>query len=151
MNRNEHEAISHGQGARLRAFFQAAASPRADTSRSTLTARLRADGIPEDHLDPILNGYVGLVRKARAGETGHLQLSHDADALTLKFVRAIRSADDLLGDDGIPTGNGAEHDWQTADRVLGRARGLSDEQIDQERKDREERERLQRLGIRANI
>jgi hypothetical protein len=149
MNRSEFAAISKGQGAKIRSFLAAAANPQASTSRSAILADLDDAGITdEDQRTALLATYTDLAKKARGGKANPFELRGAADLLAVEHVRAIRAADDLMGEDGIPeTADTRDDDEKMARRVQAKSRGLTDEMFDQEEADAAERERLQRLGV----
>lgn len=151
MNRDEYKAITSGQGAKIRNFLKAAANPHASTHRPSILADLDDAGITDGpHRAALVSTYVELVKKARAGDVGTFELRQAADELTVKHVRAIRAADDLLDDDGIPQGTPNRDDAdKQARRVLARARGMNDEQFEQQEADNAERARLERLGVKT--
>ena len=149
MNDDERRALRSRQGRELASFLTDATNPNASTSRRELEADLDAAGITDaETRDALVATYGALVKRARAGENT-LELRQHANALAVDHLRKIRAADDLEGDHGIPETAADDGDAdELAEQVRAKARGLTDEQYAEEKADRVERERLQRLGFR---
>jgi hypothetical protein len=119
MDRDEYRLLLRNP--RLRDAMQSVAS-RQPPTRTDLEAALTAAGVPDHHLDPIIDDATKLAREVALG-AAPFHIRQEADQRTLRWLKRMEAADSLLGDlhpsDDDPGDLSAEVDAAVARRRAG--------------------------------